>query len=389
MNIPLKPSKYSAPGQYLGYALQPVRLCHHLLDCPPGAHVSLEHTEDVAIHYPEGLQLLEQTKSALKQNPISDWADDLWKTIANWLNNIKAGEVDPASALFRIYVTPAHQGEVALAMDTATTTDEVSQVTEQIKAKLAKRKKAPTCLEHLQVYLDASDEERFALIGRMTINSNDDDPITALQGLLALAVPEKLMDRVCCYLLGNAKNRADQLIRAKQPAIISGDEFKKNFHAFMQSNNLPGYLRSLSDPPDAEHVGVIISTRPTFIRQLEIIEAKEDQFVRAASDFLRTSSDKVMWAEAGDIFEGALDEWDNDLIRRHEFIRSEIDDTHSQHPAQAKGRLTYSRCGLLQPPLDGREVPGHFVHGSFNALADDRRLGWHPDYQNILDGAGD
>ena len=76
------------------YALQPVRLCHHLLDCPPGAHVSLEHTEDVAIHYPEGLQLLEQTKSALKQNPISDWADDLWKTIANWLNNIKAGEVE-------------------------------------------------------------------------------------------------------------------------------------------------------------------------------------------------------------------------------------------------------------------------------------------------------
>ena len=47
----------------------------------------------MAIHYPEGLQLLEQTKSALKQNPISDWADDLWKTIANWLNNIKAGEV--------------------------------------------------------------------------------------------------------------------------------------------------------------------------------------------------------------------------------------------------------------------------------------------------------
>jgi hypothetical protein len=39
MNIPLKASKYSAPGQYLGYALQPLRLCYHLLDCPRGAQV--------------------------------------------------------------------------------------------------------------------------------------------------------------------------------------------------------------------------------------------------------------------------------------------------------------------------------------------------------------
>src|SRR5258708_4537850 len=106
MNIPLKGSKYSAPGQYLGYALQPLRLCYHLLDCPPGAQVSLEHTDDVAVHYLDGSQLLEQDKSALKQNPISDWADDLWKTIAHWLKGIKAGDIDPASTTFSVYVTP-------------------------------------------------------------------------------------------------------------------------------------------------------------------------------------------------------------------------------------------------------------------------------------------
>src|SRR5665213_3253167 len=113
MNIPLKPSRYSAPGQYLGYALQPVRLCYHLLDCPKGAFVSLEYTEDVAVHYPDGRQLLEQTKSAIKQNPLSDWADDLWKTIANWLDGIKTGVIDPATAQFRIYVTPTRQGDSA------------------------------------------------------------------------------------------------------------------------------------------------------------------------------------------------------------------------------------------------------------------------------------
>jgi hypothetical protein len=389
MNIPLKPSKYSAPGQYLGYALQPVRLCYHLLDCPPGAYVSLEHTEDVAVHYPDGWHLLEQTKSAISQNPISDWANDLWKTIANWLINIKSGEIDPAHATFRIFVTPAHQGEIALALSEANTIEDVRKVTEQVRVKLSKRRKAPGCQDHLQVFLDASDEERFALISKLEIDSNDDDPLPALRSLLSLAVPDKLMDRVCSYLLGNAKDRADRLIRAKQAAIISGDEFKRNLHAFMQSNNLPGYLKPLSSPPDPEQVDGVISTRPTFIRQLELIEANEDQFVRAASDFLRTSADKVLWADAGDIFEGALDEWDNDLIRKHEFVSNEVADTHSGHPPQFKGRLVYGRCGVLQPSLGGREVPGHFVHGSFNALADDRRLGWHPDYKTMLDDTGD
>ncbi|MHC2289000.1 ABC-three component system protein [Bradyrhizobium barranii] len=389
MNIPLKASKYSAPGQYLGYALQPLRLCYHLLHCPPGAQVSLEHTEDVAVHFLDGSQLLEQDKSALKQNPISDWADDLWKTIAHWLGDIQTGAIDPASTTFRIYVTPAHEGEIAAALSVAATMEEVHGLTAQIEAKLSKRRKPPSCQADLQEFLDASDEERFALVSRLEIDSSDNDPLIALHSVLALAVPEKLMERVCRYLLGNAKDRADRLIRQGRPAVIPGDEFKRNLHAFMQSNNLPGYLRSLSSPPEPSHVGEVISTRPTFIRQLELINAQEEQFVRAASDFLRTSADKALWAEAGDIFEGALDDWDEDLVRRHEFIRGEIADTHANVSPEAKGRLTYNRCGVLQASLDGREVPGHFVHGSFNSLAEDFRLGWHPDYKELLGDNGE
>jgi hypothetical protein len=388
MNIPLRGSKHSAPGQYLGYALQPLRLCYHLLHCPAGAHVSLELSDDVAVHYVDGTQLLEQDKSAPKQNPLSDWAGDLWKTIAHWLKGIKTGDIDPASTDFRIYVTPAHEGETATSLSAATTMEEVRGLTAQIHAKLSKRRRPPSCQADLQEFLDASDEERFALVSRLKIDSRDNDPLIALHSLLALAVPEKLRERVCRYLLGNAKDRADRLIRQGQAAVISGDEFKRNLHAFMQSNNLPGYLKPLSNPPEPAQVGNVISTRPMFIRQLELINAQEAQFVRAASDFLRTSADKALWAEAGEIFEGALDDWDEDLVRRHEFVCSEIADTHANASPEAMGRLTYNRCGTLQASLAGREVPGHFVHGSFNALADDFRVGWHPDYKGLLSDNG-
>ena len=35
-------------------------------------------------------------------------------------------------------------------------------------------------------------------------------------------------------------------------------------------------------------------------------------------------------------------------------------------------------------PLDGQALPGHFVAGAYNCLADARRLGWHPSYQTLF-----
>src|SRR5271168_2664859 len=110
MNVAVKAVKHAAPGPYLGFALQAVRLCYHLLTCPKGAQVSLEHLDDVAVHHGNGALTLEQTKSALKQNPLSDWAEDLWKAVANWLNSIANGNIPPEGTRFQLYVTPPRKG---------------------------------------------------------------------------------------------------------------------------------------------------------------------------------------------------------------------------------------------------------------------------------------
>ncbi|HEY7296498.1 MAG TPA: hypothetical protein VH684_01070, partial [Xanthobacteraceae bacterium] len=62
MNIAVKGVKHAAPRPYLGFALQAVRFCFHLLDSPKGAKVSLELLDDVAVHYADGSLMLEQTK---------------------------------------------------------------------------------------------------------------------------------------------------------------------------------------------------------------------------------------------------------------------------------------------------------------------------------------
>lgn len=77
-------SKSSAASQYLGVALQPVRLCYHLLSAPDDACVSLEYYDDVAIHYANNGVLLEQTKNAhskVNGKPLRHYGLDVLPTM--------------------------------------------------------------------------------------------------------------------------------------------------------------------------------------------------------------------------------------------------------------------------------------------------------------------
>ena len=384
MNVVAKSIKHAAPGPYLGFALQPVRLCFHLLTCPKGASVSLEYLDDVAVHQPDGAIILEQTKSALKQNPLSNWAEDLWKTLANWLDSVSKGEIDVVTCQFRLYVTPSRQGDFAQKLSVATTPSDIASLTALIKSKRGKLKKSPGCELFLQRFLGATEDERVSVVTRFTVSSEDADPVEPLRLLLRTTVAPSLVDPLCEAAIGMAKERADRLIRDGKTALLDGDIFKTEFRAFVQKTNLPGMLTSFAATPGEEQVASILSGRPTFIRQLEIIEAPEEDRVRAVSDLLRTSADKSNWAEQGLVFEGSLKNWDSDLVHRHSLISGEIADLNAGSDATVRGRLAYRRCAQLQPPLDGRAVPGHFVHGCFNSLADEMRLGWHPEYKKVL-----
>lgn len=377
--------KHSAPGPYLGFSLQPVRLCYHLLSSPSDSSVSLELLDDVAIHYANGNVLLEQCKSALSHNALSDWSEDLWKTIANWLVAVESKKVDGRTTTFRLYVTPPKSGKVSSAIHDATSADAVDLLLRQIEDKLSKKAEPPKCMPHVQRFLDVAAALRNQVICKTSILSSDVDPIQPLRNLLAPTVPDGSIDVICEAAIGMAQARADRLIREGMPALIGVAEFRKSFHAFVQQNNMPGYLASLTAAPTTADAKAVLTSRPMFVRQLQLIEATEEQQLRAASDFMRTSGDKVKWAEAGFIYDDTFKDWEDSLLRRHQAFAGEVNDLYSDKPTVVRGRLTYGRCSVLEVPIGSRTVPSYFTHGAFNDLADRQELGWHPEYQVLLD----
>ncbi len=90
--------------------------------------------------------------------------------------------------------------------------------------------------------------------------------------------------------------------RRIDPRRQAGDHrrrcYKRQFRSFIQRHNLPDLLVSLAPKPVPGDIEALLAVRPTFVRQLEIIEAAGRNVLRV-SDYLRTSADKTMWAEQG------------------------------------------------------------------------------------------
>jgi hypothetical protein len=373
----------AAPGAYLGYALQPVRLSFHLLSADPDTIVSMEHLDDVAVQSASAV-VLEQTKSATAQNPVSNWSSELWKTFANWIDTIDTGHVSLITTQFRLYVTPPKTGEFVALLNDATTDAAATQAVQHIAKKLSARKAKPAAHEYLDRFFEWDAAKRLELIKRFRFESNDLDPVDPIRHLVRATVSPAMVELCCRYAIGHAKEEADALIRAGKPAQILAGKFRNAFVAFVRKNDLNGLLVSMAPPPSEEVVATTLTRAPTFVRQLEIIDLPVEHQLRAVSDYLQTSVNKTKWADLGLIMRESLEELDRDLERGHALARVELDETHGTADARGRGRILYSRCGNSKVKLEGREVPSHFVPGCYNDLADRLRLGWHSEYMTML-----
>lgn len=385
-----KRAKHSAPGQYLGFGLQPIRVCYHLLTAPAGSQVSLEHEDDVAVHFADGSILLEQTKSALSQNPLSDWSEDLWKALANWLDSTPPQENGGASVRYQLYVVPQHNmGAFATAMNAADTPQAVKALVEQVSNALpaSKKNRKTGCYPHLKRFLEASEEDQVRLISNLRIESSIADPVEPIRDLLRVAVEPGFIDTICDHAIGAAKQQAEALMRQSRPGVIDTDGFRARFRKFVSKTNLPGFLPFTSAPHPGE-IASVLAGRPTFIRQLELIDASKEDCVRSVGDYLRASADKTHWAEKGLIFPDALADWDTTLLGQYGAIRDEVGIVHTTVEPKGRGKLVYARCRQVKRSIDGREVADHFVHGSFHDLSERRKLGWHEEFDSLLDKDG-
>lgn len=381
----------TAPGQYLGYSLQCSRMLDHLLRAAPGDVVSLEVLGDVATKASDGSVLSEEGKSRRsRNNPVSDRAVDFWKTIRNWVDDVTTGRLDPARTRFRLYISRPFDSNIASQFANASSRTAAHAVLKSARAELASEPADASddaLSSHLQVVFSSDPHIVASIIEHFEIESGTGSSIDDLKlRVTRLAIPPELGDDVLRAMLGWVKVQSDSLLERDRPASIAFDEFHRELVALVRRLDSQRVLASVARQPSRRRVTEHLRLR-TYVRQMELIELDEDDKRNAVIDFLKTEADRIHWAVKGRIHSESFNEFESDLISAWKNYRRRCTVVGRGCSGIELGVLLYGDCGLHAARLQGIELPGYFCRGSFHALADVLKIGWHPEFSILLRGA--
>jgi len=293
-----------APGQFYGYSIQVTRMLARLLQCRTGQAVSLEVLDDVAVIGPDGTTA-EQSKSGLAHNPIADRAVDLWKTLCNWVGAIRRGALS-SDTHFVLYVAQPHDGCLVRKLHEATGQPAALALIRELRGDMwgpapgyPKKKHLPdTLAPFVNTVLETTDDVLIRLIVSFELETGSGSPGDDLQeALLQKAISKSAVVDVVIFLLGWVKATVDKLIEQGRPAVITWEEFNSRLLAaakkFDRSQSLAPTPTEISDADVKRELQDRV-----YVRQLELIDAKERELVRAVNDYLCAASDRTSWRRA-------------------------------------------------------------------------------------------
>jgi hypothetical protein len=175
------------------------------------------------------------------------------------------------------------------------------------------------------------------------------------------------------------------------PREISKDELLDKVHEIATSlaeDNLPDDFSSLSPPTIEEELGSMME------RQISLVEGGASRVRRAAEARWRARNQRARWLKERIGLTFVLEEFDRKLIEcwrgRHGPLQ---DDCSGKAPTEKRsgGRQlldwSHHEAHLEVPRPRPRWEPAFLVQGSYQQLADQLIVGWHPDFESMLQAA--
>jgi hypothetical protein len=364
-----------------------------LLDAPVDSFVTLEVFEDVGLETSDGQRTASQVKTGLVKNPLADRSPELWKTLANWCDAIEQAELDPAKTIFEIYVAKPQKGRIAtLFHDARSANDAKAAIVEAQKFFAKKTRRSGVAAKETEAESYANRALRFdgpaleMLIQNFRVTTAKRNPLADLRPAVAAKwIRPESVDLVIQHAHGWIKERLDGLLLAQMPATIGANDFNREILAFLPRCDFRTMVTSMAGLPSAEQIAA--EKAKIYVQQLEIVDLDDDAILQSINEYLRASVTRTKLAEQGIVHEDSFVEYQEALMAFWRNKKRQNALTHTQHKPEGLGQLLFSDCCLHKEKLQGLEMPAYFTPGSFHALADDRTIGWHPDYQVKLRGA--
>lgn len=388
-------SIFSAKEPNLGYLYQ-VRYGLLLIvsELNQEAKLLIEQIDDISIETPSALEVYQTKLHINSVANLTNASTDLWKTIRVWSEGIVSGQLDPDNCIFNLITTAAASADT-IPFKLKQGTKDTREVDEIIKSLLevATTSDSKSNKTAYAAFTALTNEQQKKLIKNISVIDSSIDLNEAKDGIKKLLFysttsdkVEALFQRLEGWFVGEVI-----LQLQNQRAEISGKDVQDKILDLVDSfkaDNLPDDF-AVSIASDEEQLSPYRNKK--FVKQLEAIGIKPNAktISHAISDYHRAFSQKSKWIRDGLI--NATDEinYDSKLIDDWEKKFAILEDiaAAADEIQKAEGKKFYeSHYVNTQPNIHIRErfKEQYMVTGSCQILSDKKKIGWHPNFKDII-----
>lgn len=391
MNTP-STSTFSAAASMVGYLYQ-VRIA--LLWAIRRSRVSdftvnIETLDDVSFEVNGDPAAVLQAKHSLNAAAtLTDLCPELWKTLRVWLVGLESGEIPLGTARFLIATAEAPAGSACAALSMDGQGRDIAEAAKRL-AHAATTSTNAELKSAFAAYLALDDTERAQLLTHVYVVSAQPDAAAILEQLQSELYHVSLhhQDLSVRMLEGWWFRRVvNELVRpeggiprAEIDAQISEIQESLKPDSLPIDEDLDALMIALEQLPE-------FASRP-FYRQVELVGGSQLRLRNAITSYLQAFRQRSAWARHDLLFDADLQKYDKRLHAEWELQYAQVCDELG--PDATEAAMSQAGRAILKwaedahiPIRSGVNVPW-VCRGSLHMLAEDRRLGWHPEFEARL-----
>lgn len=390
------PNPFSAADSALGYLYQVrVALLWALrrLKLDDDFVVSLETLDDVTFETKGGTpdELLQTKHHRNHEASLTDASEDLWKSLRVWFEGYAAKTIPSGTALHLLTTAKASTGSIASYLRFDSSRDVEAALRGLVAT--AQSSKSVANAPAYKAFLGVSAKERKILMDSVVVLDGA-STITALDGDLKAevfwAVDRKYHDAFLERLEGWWLRRTlKQLASASLADRVSAAEIEaqmSDLREQFKQDSLPIdddlLTFDLDEATQTAHAG------SAFVYQLEIIAAGKRRIAAAVKDYYRAFEQRSRWLRNDLVLLGDLTQYERRLVEEWELIfegvQDELGEAAAEAAQQKAAREVLRWAETTSIPIRPGVTEPFITRGSLHMMADEGRLGWHPEFRERL-----
>lgn len=393
---------HSADGSILGFLYQIERALLWLSSSDLTAFVGVEVDDDITVRLINGDDIetiYEQAKhSQTSRIPYADRSVDLWKTLSIWIEAVTSNRINIEHSLFSLLTNkriPNNRLAIRLKNELLGGDDNLKNKNANItklanELKLIAAKLPKTVKPYGQVIIDCPINILIKVIDKITVLDNNYNHITkdvktAIRNNLSISedIP---FDYIYQGLFGFVSDSLIMNWRNREPGWISVKAFNQQYTQLLTEFKKKSFFEKAVDSLPVDSKDIARNRGKIYVEQLKKIGCSESEVIEAIHDFVRAASERSRFAQDGEISKRKFDSYFEDLMNHWTSIsRPKFKFAEPKKFTQV-GYEVYYHSLLYKGKLNNYEPEQGYTHkGSYHYLADQVKIGWHPEWEILKD----